>query len=99
MAVPWRCRLALDFDFGGSWVGFGVAAAFEEVGDFQAEIAGIGGVAEGRIEIDDAGAQQFLEFAVKVLHAVSVAVAHGVEQSLAFAFAFFDVVAGTQSGF
>ena len=73
--------------------------SLRQVREFQAKIAGIGGEGHAGFEIDDAIANKFFDHAVEVLHAVGVAVAHGVEQGLALAFALFDVVAGAHGGF
>src|SRR5450755_2595713 len=93
--------LAFDFDFGfaGFFLGGGVAGVFEVIGQLQAQISGVGGVGEGRFKIHLFAANHFFDFAVEVLHAFGVAVAHGVEERLAFGFAFFDVFAGAHGGF
>ena len=55
---------------------------FQVVGQFEAQVSGVGGVRERGFEFNLAVANHFFDFAVEVLHAFGVAVAHGIEQDL-----------------
>src|SRR2546423_12675029 len=92
--------LALDFDC-GIWLRVirCIVAVLKKIRKFEAKIPGIGGVAETSFEINDTCANELIDFAVKVLHSVGIAVAHGIEQRLAFTLALFDVIACAQGGF
>ena len=70
--------------------------AAHDVGDQDAEVAGVGRVEQRRWTRDHALAHQLLDLAVEVLHAVHLAVAHRVEQRLALALAALHVVARAQ---
>jgi len=72
---------------------------FGEVGEDEAQVAGVGGVLHGGMEVDGAVAHEFFEFAVEVLHAVLIAVAHGVEERLAFLLTLLDVLASAECAF
>src|SRR6266404_3716389 len=89
----WRTCHDLVLPLDTYWFGLGVAVGLEEVGYFEAEVAGIGGVGQRGVVIDCAGTQKFFQFTVEVLHAIGVAIAHGIEECLAFAFPFFHVIA------
>src|SRR6266571_1931130 len=94
-------ELTFDFELGGSagLVCRGVVLAFfEEIGHFEAQVSGVGGIAQTGVKLDDAGADELLDFAIEMLHAFGRAVAHGIEQRLAFALAFFDVFASAHGG-
>src|SRR5579859_1062834 len=91
-------KSGLHFDFGRLGF-FRAAVAIEQVGQLQSQITGICRIRDSSVEINGAGAQQFFELAVEMLHAVGIPIAHGVQQRLAFSLAFFDVVARAQSGF
>src|SRR5579859_3269673 len=88
----WFARCALGRSLPG-WLRRG-----SEVGQFQAQVAGVGGVGHAGLKFDSAGADQLFDFAIEVLHAFGCSYAHGVEQSLAVALAFFNVFAGTKGG-
>src|SRR5258705_8210382 len=90
--------LRSEFEFGFAVGGLGLFLAVEEIGEFEAEVAGVGGVGEAGFKIDGAGADQLFNFAVEILHAFGIAVTHGVEKRLAFALALFDIFAGAKSG-
>src|SRR5882762_714851 len=94
----WRACSDLALPFDSYWFGLGVAVGFQEVGYFEAEVAGVGGVGQRGVVIDCAGAQKLFQFTVEVLHAIGVAIAHGIEEGLAVAFPFFHVVARAQRG-
>src|SRR5689334_18343995 len=91
--------LAADFGF---WpllrILGGIVAVLEKICKFEAEVARVGGIANAGIEIDEAGADKLFDFAVEVLHAFGITVAHGVEQSFAFILAFLDIIAGAHGG-
>jgi hypothetical protein len=64
-----------------------------EIGQFQAQIAGIGGIGQSGFQIDDALANQSLDLAIEVLHSFRAANAHGIEQGFALALTPFNVFA------
>src|SRR2546427_314247 len=93
--------LSFDFELGGSAglvCGGVVLAFFEEIGHFQAQVSGVGGIAQTGVELDDAGANELLDFAIEMLHVFGAAIAHGVQQRLAFALALFHVFARAHGG-
>ena len=80
----------LAFDFGffvaeGNWFyyrGWEVALAavpIDEIGELQAEVAGVRRIGESGFDIYDCGANQLFDFSVEILHAFRVAIAHGIE--------------------
>jgi len=71
----------------------------KKIGEFEAQIAGIGGVGKTGLEANNSGADHFLYFTIEILHAVGAAIAHGVEQRLAFGLALFHILARAQRGF
>src|SRR5208283_1305815 len=95
-----------EFGFFGGWLFLDLAAvgglwfslAVNKVGQFEAQVSGVGGVGQASFEFDDVVADKFFDFAVEELHAFGGAVAHSVEKGLAFAFTLFDVLAGAQGG-
>src|SRR6185295_69553 len=103
-------RSAFDFDFSFALFGFGRSGcgsrsgcashgSLRQVGQLEAQVAGVGGETHAGFEIDEAFANVLLNDAVEMLHAVGVAIAHGVEQRFAFAFALFHVIASAHGGF
>jgi len=99
-----RRFLADNFDLGfaGGLLhrgrGDGLRLLFDYIREFQAQVAGICGKGHASLQINDARAEQLIEFAIEVLHAFGRAVAHGVHQGFAFAFPLFDVLARAQGG-
>ena len=54
-AASWA-GLRSEFEFGFAVGGLGLFLAVEEIGEFEAEVAGVGGVGEAGFKIDGAGA-------------------------------------------
>src|SRR5579863_5669729 len=71
-AAPTLCWSAIGLFSCGCGLGFG------EVGENQAQVAGIRGVGQSGVEIHDSGADQLVDFAVEVLHAFGVPILHGL---------------------
>src|SRR5437899_1089162 len=75
-------KLSFDFERGGSAglvSGRVVLASFEEIGHFKAQVSGVGGIAQTGVELDDASANELLDFTIEMLHAFGAAIAHGIE--------------------
>src|SRR5258708_32823981 len=95
-------ELALDLYFRGWGTTRGLLLAdfwiVEIVLQFKTKISSIGGETERGLELHQVGSNKFIEFAVKILHALGAAIAHRVQERLAFAFALFDVFPSAHCG-
>src|ERR1700689_5048636 len=67
------------------------------IGQIQKQIAGIRSVSQSRFPFDNPTADELLNFAVEMLHALLIADAHRIKQGLAFDLAFFDILPSAQS--
>src|SRR5258708_5852329 len=95
-------ELALDLYFRGLGITGGLLLAdfwiVEIVLQFKTKIPGVGGETKPDLELYQVGANKFIEFAVKMWHALGAAIAHRVQERLAFAFALFDVFPSAHCG-
>jgi hypothetical protein len=62
----------------------------------EPQVPRIRGVSESRTNVQDAGTDEFLDLAIEMLHAISVAICHRFQQRLAILFAFFYIIAGAK---
>src|ERR1700676_3431226 len=62
-------------------------------------ITGISRISQPCVHLDDPLADESLDVAVKMLHAILFADAHRIEQGLAVGLAFLDILTSAQSGF
>src|ERR1700737_240826 len=90
-------ELAFDFYFGCGFF-LGSASALEVIGKLKAEISGVRGVGHSDFKFHHVVADQFFDFTVEVLHALGIAITHGIEQGFAFTLAFFHVIASAHGG-
>src|SRR5882762_7649477 len=104
--MNWAAGLPLDFDL-GSKVGIlrgrlacsrPVRTLVEEIGHFQAQISSIRRIRQTGFEINDPRANELVNLAIEVLHALGAAIAHGIEKRLAFGFTFFNVLPRAHRG-
>src|SRR5206468_274091 len=70
-----------------------------EVGEFQAQVAGVCGVTQRDIKVYRPSSNELFDLAIEVLHAFGAADTHGIKQGFAIAFALLNVLTSAQGGF